>query len=218
LIGTKNWFYAFFELIWHPHFFSERFMLQIDGAILSFDILEKRFACDLKKCKGACCVLGDSGAPLEESEVNSLNELYPKIKPYMREEGIAAVEAQGTFVIDSDGDKVTPLVDNKECAFVIFENKIAKCAIEKAYFDGAITFRKPISCHLYPIRVTKYSDFEALNYHRWEVCKDAGVAGQKENIPLYIYLKDSLTRKFGEDWYKQLVIAAKEVFKYKGGQ
>lgn len=188
-------------------------MLQIDKAVLSFDILEKKFACDLKKCKGACCVLGDSGAPLEEHEVETLRELFPTIKPFLREEGIAAIEKQGTSVVDSDGDFVTPLIDQKECAYVVFEHGIAKCGIEKAFFSNAITFRKPISCHLYPIRITKYSDFEALNYHRWEVCKPAETLGKKENTPIHIYLAESLTRKYGKEWYDQLRIAAQELTK-----
>ena len=188
-------------------------MLQIDKAILSLDILDKKFACDLKKCKGACCVFGDSGAPLEENEVELLEELFLKIKPFLREEGIAAIEKQGTSVVDSDGDKVTPLINNEECAYVVFEKGIAKCAIEKAFFSNEIAFRKPISCHLYPIRVTKYSEFEALNYHKWKICKPAIALGEKEDTPLYIYLKEPLTRKFGKEWYEQLRIAANEVIK-----
>lgn len=190
-------------------------MLQIDKAILSMDILDRRFACDLKKCKGACCVLGDSGAPLEEDEVKILDEIYPTLKPFLRDEGIAAIEKLGTSVVDSDGDNVTPLVDNKECAYVVFEKGIAKCAIEKAYFENKISFRKPVSCHLYPIRITKYAEFDALNYHRWDVCKPAVANGQKEDIPIYIYLKESLTRKFGKEWYEQLCIASKEINKSK---
>jgi hypothetical protein len=193
-------------------------MLQIDKTILSLDILDKRFACDLKKCKGACCIHGDSGAPLEENEVGLLEQLFFKIKPYLRKVGVTAIEKQGTSVIDSDGDKVTPLVNNKECAYVVFEAGIAKCAIEKAFLDNEITFRKPISCHLYPIRITKYFDFEALNYHKWEICKAAITQGEKDNIPLYIYLSESLTRKFGKEWYQQLRIAANEFNKGKNPQ
>ena len=188
-------------------------MLQIDNAILSFDILETKFACDIKKCKGACCILGDSGAPLENCEVDLLESLHAQIRPFMRKEGIEAVELHGTSVIDSDGDKVTPLVNNKECAYVIFEEGIAKCAIERAYESKVISFRKPISCHLYPIRITKYSSFEALNYHKWDICKPALKNGIKMDIPLYIYLEESLTRKFGNDWYQQLQLNAAEIVK-----
>ena len=188
-------------------------MLQIDDKILGFDIVTSKFACDIKKCKGACCVLGDSGAPLDEEEVGILSGLFPKIQPFMRPEGIEAVKNQGTSIVDSDGVNVSPLVNNKECAYVFFENKVAKCAIETAYQVGAITFRKPISCHLYPIRITKYSKFEALNYHRWDICKDAVKLGEKENTPIYIYLKEPLIRKYGNKWYEELKIAAPEILK-----
>jgi hypothetical protein len=186
-------------------------MLQIDHAIISFDILEKKFVCDLKKCKGACCVHGDSGAPLEKTEVKILEDLFPLIRPFMRKEGIEAIEKQGTSLVDNDGDEVTPLVNGKECAYVVFESGIAKCSIEKAYENQVIKFKKPLSCHLYPIRITKYSKFEALNYHQWEICKPAISLGKKENTPLYIYLKEPLSRKYGESWYKQLKIASEEV-------
>ncbi|HEY4788212.1 MAG TPA: DUF3109 family protein [Bacteroidales bacterium] len=189
-------------------------MLQIDNTIVSLDVFEKKFVCDVKKCHGACCVQGDSGAPLEESEVSKLAEIFPKVRPFMREEGIEAIMEQGTSVIDSDGDYVTPLINGRECAFVVFENGAAKCTIEKAYEANVISFRKPISCHLYPIRVIKYSNFEALNYHQWDICKPALWYGEKMGIPLYIYLKEPLIRKYGEKWYEQLEIAAKEVLKY----
>jgi hypothetical protein len=188
-------------------------MLQIDRTVLSFDILQKKFACDLKKCKGACCVYGDSGAPLEDDEVEVLGKIFPFIRPFMREEGVKAVEEQGVFLIDADNDKVTPLVNGRECAYVIFEEGIAKCAIEKACENKVIEFKKPVSCHLYPARITKYSDFEALNYHQWEICKHAVANGNKNDVPLYVYLQDSLVRKYGEEWYKQLKIASVEVLK-----
>jgi hypothetical protein len=193
-------------------------MLQIDNAVLSFDILEKKFVCDLKKCHGVCCVHGDSGAPLEESEIKVLDDIYPRVRPFMRKEGIEAVEEQGSSVIDSDGDKVTPLVMGKECAYVVFEGGVAKCSIEKAYESKVISFQKPISCHLYPIRVTKYSSFEALNFHEWSICKPALLCGEKKGIPLYIYLKTPLIRKFGEKWYEKLVIAVGEAIKYINNQ
>ncbi|MBN1649889.1 MAG: DUF3109 family protein [Bacteroidales bacterium] len=186
-------------------------MLQIDKTILSLDILEKKFLCDLDKCKGACCVLGDSGAPLKSDEAQLLEVIFPSLKPYLRNEGIEAVEKQGAYVIDSDGDMVTPLVDNKECAYAIFENGIAKCGIEKAFLDKRIDFQKPVSCHLYPIRVTKYSSFEALNYHQWDVCQPARKLGVKKELPVYVFLKQPLVREYGEDWYKQLELAAETI-------
>jgi hypothetical protein len=186
-------------------------MLQIENNLVSLDICEKNFFCDLNKCKGACCVQGDSGAPLKSDEAEVLNELYPVIKRFLRDEGIEAINSLGKHVIDSDGDIVTPLVNNKECAYAIFENGIAKCGIEKAYLAGEITFRKPISCHLYPIRVTKYSSFEAINYHQWEICKPAIELGNKNNIPLYIFLTDALKREYGDAWFEQLKIASDEL-------
>ena len=182
-------------------------MLQIDNAIVSFDVLEKKFECDLSKCKGACCILGDSGAPVDEAEAELLDKLYNKVKPYLRKEGIEAIDKQGTWTIDDDGDMVTPLIDGKECAYVVFENDVALCGIEKAYFDKKIKFRKPISCHLYPIRTKKYSSFEAVNYNQWDICRDARDLGIINNTPLFVFLKDSLIRKFGKKWYNELTIA-----------
>jgi hypothetical protein len=186
-------------------------MLQIEKTLVSLDISEKNFFCDLNKCKGACCVQGDSGAPLKSEEAEILEKLYPEIKPFLRKEGIEAIESLGKYLIDADGDTVTPLVNNKECAYAVFENGIAKCGIEKAFIAGKISFQKPISCHLYPIRVTKYSTFDALNYHRWEICKPAIENGDKKNIPIYIFLKDALKREYGDAWYEQLQIASTEL-------
>jgi len=184
-------------------------MLQIENTILSLDIIEKKFLCDLDKCKGACCVLGDSGAPLKKDEAQLLEVIFPSLKPYLRNEGIEAIEKQGAYVIDSDGDMVTPLVNNKECAYAIFEKGIAKCGIEKAFLDNRIDFQKPVSCHLYPIRVTKYSSFEALNYHQWEICKPARQLGVKKELPVFVFLKQPLVREYGEEWYKQLELASR---------
>lgn len=184
-------------------------MLQVDNTIVSFDIFEKKFVCDLEKCKGACCIHGDSGAPLEEDEKLILRKIYKKIKPYLREEGVKSVKDLGVFIKDADGDYVTPLVNGKECAYVIFENGIAKCAIEKAYLDGKIEFKKPISCHLYPIRITKYKKFDAVNYHEWDICRDALKNGKSLDVNIFTFLKESLIRKYGQDWYEQLKYAEK---------
>ncbi len=184
-------------------------MIQIDKTIVSFEVLKKKFECNLSKCKGACCILGDSGAPLEESETEILDKIFTKIKPYLRKEGIESIEKQGTWVIDSDGDMVTPLIEGKECAYVVFDGDIALCGIEKAWFDKKIKFRKPISCHLYPVRVKKYAEFDAVNYNEWDICKDAVIQGEKNNSELYLYLKEPLVRKFGKKWYEELTIAKK---------
>lgn len=183
-------------------------VIQIDKTIVSFDVLTTKFACDLSKCKGACCIQGDSGAPLELDEVETLREIFPKLEPYLRDKSIHAITKQGTSVIDSDGDIVTPLVEGKECAYVYFEDEIAKCAIEKAYFDGKIDFCKPISCHLYPVRISKYKNYEAINYHCWEICKPAVQNGTTKNIKTYNFLSGPLIRKYGNDWFNELKIAA----------
>lgn len=190
-------------------------MLQIGSTLVSLDLIEKKFVCNLTRCKGACCVLGDSGAPLDDDELQQLEDAYPNVKPYLREESIKAIEKNGLWQLDSDGDKVTTLVDNKECVFVVFEKGVAACGIEKAFFDGKVKFRKPVSCHLYPVRLTKYSSFLAVNYHEWDVCKSALKSGNKLEVPLFVFLKEALVRKFGEAWYAELELSAREYLKYK---
>ncbi|MGB3074785.1 MAG: DUF3109 family protein [Chitinophagales bacterium] len=180
-------------------------MILIDRTIVSDDLLEKKFVCALDKCKGACCVAGDSGAPLDFEETAILEEIYESVKPYMTAEGIESVEKFGKWLIDSEGDFVTPLVlGMKQCAYVFFENDIAQCAIEKAYFDGKTTFRKPVSCHLYPVRITKYGDYDAVNYNQWDVCSPACKNGKELGVSVYQFVKDALIRKYGAEWFKQL--------------
>ena len=184
-------------------------MIQVQDKIISIDIFQKHFVCDLNACKGACCVEGDSGAPLLEEEKSILEDSYEKIKPYMRKKGVIEIDKNGVALYDHDGDLTTPLVNNRECAFAVFEKGITKCSIEKAYLDGKIDFKKPISCHLFPIRIKSYSDFDAVNYEKIAVCKSACKHGQKLEIPIYLFLKEALIRKYGEDWYKELLEAAK---------
>lgn len=148
---------------------------------------------------------GDAGAPLDEEEISILEDCFDEIKPYMTSEGIEQVEQSGVFDYDMFGHYVTPLVNDRECAFVYHENEIAFCAIEKAYKEGKIPFVKPVSCHLYPVRISKYKDFDAVNYHEWHICKPALINGKIQNVPLYIFLKDSLIRKYSEQWYRELV-------------
>ena len=186
-------------------------MIQIDDKLISEDLFSEEFVCNLAKCKGICCVEGDAGAPLDEDETKILDEIYPKIKPYLRPEGIQAIEEQGTYTLDFEGDLVTPLVDNAECAYVIFDEKgYTKCAIEKAYEDGVIDWQKPISCHLYPIRITEYSNFSAINYHEWDICSDACTLGKELGVKVYQFLKKPLIRKYGEEFYQTLSEAAEE--------
>ena len=184
-------------------------MIQVQDKIISLDIFQKHFVCDLNACKGACCVEGDSGAPLLEEEKSILEDSYEKIKPYMRKKGVIEIDKNGVALYDHDGDLTTPLVNNRECAFAVFEKGITKCSIEKAYLDGKIDFKKPISCHLFPIRIKSYSDFDAVNYEKIAVCKSACEQGHKLEIPIYQFLKEALIRKYGEDWYKELLEAAK---------
>jgi hypothetical protein len=179
-------------------------MIQIDDKLLSFDIFEKHFCCDLPKCLGACCVHGESGAPLESDEIDSLKAEIEKIKPYLKPSGLRAIENQGVAIRDLDGDMVTPLIENEECAYSIEEDKITFCAIEKAWLEGKVKFRKPISCHLYPIRAKKYPTFTALNYDQWSICQSARELGEKEGIPVFKFLKGAITRAYGEDFFTEL--------------
>ncbi|MDT0553674.1 DUF3109 family protein [Urechidicola vernalis] len=190
-------------------------MIQIGKTIISEDILEKEFVCNLSACKGACCVDGDAGAPLEEGELKKLMDVYPKVKPYLRPEGIAAIEEQGLFTT-TDGEHETTLIDGKDCAYVIFdEHNTALCGIEEAYNQGDVDWKKPISCHLYPIRVQDYSEFSAVNYHKWQICDDACSLGKELQVPTYKFVKQALIRKFGEDWYAELEKVAEEYKKFK---
>ena len=184
-------------------------MIQIEDKIISLDVLKKQFVCDLNACKGACCVEGDSGAPLTKEEEKKLKNIYKKVKPYMTEEGVLEIERSGVAVFDSEDELTTPLVKNRECAFVFEDKGISKCSIEKAYHAGEIDFKKPISCHLFPIRITEYSDFEAINYEEIKICKPACDCGSKLEVPVYSFLKEPLVRKYGESWYKELLEAVK---------
>lgn len=183
-------------------------MLEIGRTIVSLDILEKQFLCDLLKCKGACCVEGDSGAPVTLEEAKLIEEAYPEVFPYIQESHRAEVSKQGFAVIDSDGDLVTPLVNNKQCVYTYEENGILKCGIEKAFLNGKINFRKPVSCHLFPIRITEYKRFDAVNYQKLDICKPGRECGKSEKLPLYVFLKEPLIRKYGNEWYEQLAFAA----------
>lgn len=193
--------------------FTRTIMIQIGDKIISRELFENHFICHLEKCEGNCCVFGDSGAPLEDDEADVIEEYLDRIKPYMRAEGLRAVGEKGGWVIDNDGDKVTPLVGWEECAFVFFEEGTARCAIEKAYEEGAISFQKPESCHLYPIRVSKLKNGIALNYHRWGICEPARVLGEKEGVPVFRFLKDPISRVYGPQFYQELEIVYDELIR-----
>jgi hypothetical protein len=191
-------------------------LLEIQDKIVSIDLFEKKFVCDLTACKGACCIEGDAGAPLTFEEVSIMEDDLEKIKPFMRPEGIAAVEETGVFYMDWDNEPVSTLVNEKECAFVTFDEKgTALCAIEQAHKAGKTEFKKPISCHLYPIRVKKYNDFTALNYNEWNICKSACACGDKLDVKVYKFLKEPIVRAFGEEFFTELESVDKEIEKQK---
>jgi len=179
-------------------------MFQLGKTIVSEEIIENDFLCNLSACKGACCIDGEAGAPLEEEELQILMDIYPKVKPFLSKKGIKAIEEQGLFVTH-EGEYETPLVKGKDCAYVILNEKgTALCGIEEAYNQGEIDWKKPVSCHLYPVRVQDYSEFSAVNYHKWEICDDACSLGKELQVPIYKFVKEALIRKFGEDWYEEL--------------
>jgi hypothetical protein len=180
-------------------------MLQINNTIVSDDVITKKFVCDLKSCKGVCCIFGDSGAPIEKEEIESLKKEFQNIIPFMRHEGINAVEKNGFYYTDSEFDTVTMLIEGKECAYTFMdEHNIAYCAIEKAFLQGKTSFRKPISCRLYPLRVKHLKELIAVNHNEWEICNPAVILGEKLGIYVYRFLKEALIEKFGKDWFDQL--------------
>lgn len=191
-------------------------MIQIDDAIIALDVIEENFLCDLSACKGECCVEGEAGAPLENEEVAMLEQVLPIVWDDLSPKAQEVIKKEGVAYKDYDGDMVTSIVNGKDCVFTYYDDKgICKCAIEKAYREGKTDFYKPISCHLYPIRLEKYKDFTAVNYHRWRICKCAVALGNKEGLRIYQFLKEPLIRKFGEAWYNELCIAADEYKKMK---
>ncbi len=186
-------------------------MIQIDDTLISKEIISEEFICDISRCKGQCCVSGSAGAPLEKDEIKILEKIYSKISPFLSTKGRIAIKKQGNYVIGADGDLETPLIENKECAYTVFDkNGNAQCGIEKAYNNGAIDWNKPISCHLYPIRVNKYPTFTAVNYHEWSVCDSACSLGAELKVPVYKFVKKALIRKFGKKWFKKLSLFAEE--------
>ncbi|MCS6929747.1 MAG: DUF3109 family protein [Saprospiraceae bacterium] len=187
-------------------------MLWIEGKLISDSLVEEFFACELSACKGACCWEGDFGAPLEEAELAVLEAIYPQVAPFLSPAGVEAIERQGKYVrCEEDGSYGTPLIDGGPCAYLVLdENGIGQCGFERAYRAGATHFQKPISCHLYPVRVSHNAEtgFEALNYHRWSICSAACQRGQAEKIPLYRFVREALVRKYGQEFYDALEGAA----------
>lgn len=188
------------------HLLTFASMIKVGEVLVSDDIRDKEFVCNLEKCKGACCVEGDFGAPLLQEELAILEEIYPKIKKYLTARGIEEIEKQGTHTVDDEGDLCTPVIGGRECVYAVYDKQgILKCGIEAAYNDGVIDWKKPISCHLYPIRITQKKDFEAVNYHKWHICSPACALGKELQVPVYKFLKDPLIRKYGQAWYDELV-------------
>lgn len=180
-------------------------MLQIGNALVSLDLIEKFFCCDLDKCLGECCIEGDAGAPITRREYDKLKEILPTVWDDLLPSAKKVIEESGVGYVDEDGDLVTSIVDGKNCVFTCYGNNgMCYCAIEKAYREGKIDFYKPISCHLYPARLTEYPEFTAINYHRWKICKAAEVMGRTKGLRLYQFLKSPLIRRFGQEWYDEL--------------
>jgi hypothetical protein len=183
-------------------------MIEIDGKIVSTDIITEHFLCDISRCKGICCVEGNAGAPLEENEARILADEYPNYRPYLTGEGSVEIERQGFAVTDEDGDLVTPLLGDAECAYSYTEDGVTLCAIERAWREGLTPFRKPISCHLYPIRVMRFGNGTVgLNYHSWAVCEPARVLGREKGVPVFRMLEDAIVRRFGRDFFDALEAA-----------
>jgi hypothetical protein len=184
-------------------------MIDIEGKIVSSEVFSRQFVCDLNACKGACCVAGDSGAPLRREELEQLDMDLDAIKPFLNQNGIAAIEKQGVGVIDQEGELTTPLVESQACAYAVFTSDgTARCGIEDAWKAGATPLQKPVSCHLYPIRITEYKSFDAVNYNEWKICDPACSLGDALKVPVYKFLKEALIRKYGFEWFAQLEIAA----------
>ena len=189
----------------HEGINSASSMIEIEHTLITDDLKDSYFACDLAKCKGACCVEGDLGAPLEEAELPIMEQIYPMVTPYLSEQGKNAIEEQGTYIKDHEDDFSTPTVGGKECAYAVYDqNQVLKCGIEMAFNDGKINFQKPISCHLYPVRITSYEQYDAVNYDRWHICDPACRLGESLKIPLYKFLKVPLIRKYGPAWFRKL--------------
>lgn len=190
-------------------------MIVIDDKIISDDVVEEQFVCDLAACKGACCIEGELGAPLTKEETEILDSIYEKVKPYLTPQGIKSIEEQGKWVHTNEEEKYnTPLMPGGGCAWINYDaNGTVICGIEQAYYDGVIDWKKPISCHLYPIRVTKQrkTGFDMLNYERWNICKAACKNGKKLKVPVYVFLKEALIRAYGEEFWNALDASARHL-------
>lgn len=187
-------------------------MVEIFDTVVTFELFEQMFCCDLAQCKGICCYEGDSGAPLDKGEAEKIKEILPEILSFLPEKSKKIIAQKGVSCIDIQGDTVTTTIDGKECVFAAQENGAYFCAIEKAYNAGLTDFPKPISCHLYPVRLEKFKYFTAVNFHNWDICRCAKRLGKKLKLPAYQFLKKPLIRRFGKAWYEELEEAAKAYY------
>lgn len=196
---------------------EEIIMLEIGNTLVSLDLAERFFCCDLDACHGECCIEGDAGAPITRAEYDRIKQLLPEIWDEMLPAAKTVVEENGVGYIDEEGDLVTSIVDGRNCAFTCYApGGLCQCAIEKAYREGRVDFRKPLSCYLYPVRISKYPTFTAVNYHRWKICRPAESLGRKLGIRLYQFLKEPLTERFGKEWYDELCMACEAYLEQYG--
>lgn len=192
-------------------------MLQIKDTLVSLDLLEQFFCCDLAECRGECCVEGDAGAPVTEEEVEQIKAALPHIINDLSPAAIREIEKNGVAYIDQEGDLVTTLVEGGMCAFSFVEaGGMCLCALEKAWRSGLIPFIKPMSCRLYPVRIKQYPSFTAVNYHRWKICKCAETLGRIKGLRAFEFLREPLIARFGQEWYDELSLTAEEYFKQYG--
>jgi hypothetical protein len=184
-------------------------MILLDNTIISEDILEKNFICNLSACKGACCIEGDFGAPITEEEIETIGAELSNILPFLNSESVNEINKKGIWEKDIDGDLVTTCLPSGECNFSIKESDgTLKCGIEQANKAGKSSIQKPLSCHLYPIRISKVGNYDAVNYHKWDICKPACKLGDEHKLPVFQFLKIPLIRKFGTEWFNELSFVA----------
>ena len=196
---------------------EDTIMLQIGDTLVSLDLAERFFCCDLDACHGECCSEGDAGAPITENEKKELERLLPEINDELLPQAQEVIRRQGVSYVDEEGDMVTSIIDGRNCVFTCFApGGMCQCAIEKAYRDGRVAMRKPISCYLYPLRITEYPSFTAVNYHRWKICRPAEALGRKLGLRLYQFLKEPLIQRFGKEWYDELCLACESYLEQYG--
>lgn len=196
---------------------EDTIMLQIGDTLVSLDLAERFFCCDLDACHGECCIEGDAGAPITKNEKKELERLLPEINDELLPQAQEVIRQQGVSYVDEEGDMVTSIIDGRNCVFTCFApGGMCQCAIEKAYRNGRVAMRKPISCYLYPLRITEYPSFTAVNYHRWKICRPAEALGRKLGLRLYQFLKEPLIQRFGKEWYDELCLACESYLEQYG--